>query len=270
MSAMMQSVSLHLDYSGFKTLLLALALPPVPLLLLAAWGGWRLRHGRRAGGWMLGLALALAWLSATEAAGELLSRASGSPAALTRAQVEALKGRSDGAVLVLGGGVYRHLPEYDGGALKRPTAERLAYGVWLARRTGWPLAFSGGIGWTATELRQPEAEIVARVAAEDYALPLRWVESRSRDTRENAANSLPLLAQAGVKEVLLVTDDGHMRRALRAFEAAAAPLGLRIVPAPIGLRDDALGGFDDWCPSADGFSRVRNIVYETLAWWAGR
>jgi len=270
MSAMMPAVSLHLDYSGFKTLLLVAVLPPVPMLLLAAWSGWRLKRGRRWGGWMLCAALLGVWLSATDAVGELLSRAIGAPPALTRAQVDALKGRRDGAVLVLGGGVYRHLPEYDAGAPRRPTAERLAYGVWLARRTGWPLAFSGGIGWTATRLREPEAAIVSRVAAEDYGLPLRWAEARSRDTRENAANSLPPLAAAGIKQVLLVTDDGHMPRAVRAFEAVAAPLGVSIVPAPMGSNDDGLSDFGDWCPSTDGFYRVRNIVYERLAWWAGR
>lgn len=263
-------MSLAFDYSGFKTLLLAAALPPAPLLALAAWGGWRLRRGRWGGGWLLALGLLGVWLSATEAAGELLSRALGEPPVLSRAQVDALWGHNDGAVLVLGGGVHRHLPEYDAGAPKRLTAERLAYGVWLARRTGWPLGFSGGIGWAATQQREPEAAIVARVAAEDYGLPLRWAESRSRDTRENAANTLPELASAGVKQVLLVTDDGHMRRALRAFEAVGGPLGMRIVPAPVGLRDDALGSFDDWCPSPEGLGRVRNIVYERLAWWAGR
>lgn len=267
---MMSAVSLSLDYSGFKTLLMAATLPPVPWLLLAAWGGWRLRRGRRLGGLLLGLALAGVWLSSTEAFAELLSRAIGGPAALSRTQVEALRGQPDGAVLVLGGGVHRHLPEYGGGAPKRYTAERLAYGVWLARRSGWPLAFTGGIGWTANDQQHSEAEIVARVAAEDYGLPLRWIESRSRDTRENASNSLPLLAAAGVKQVLLVTDDGHMRRAMRAFEPLARPLGIVVVPAPVGLRDDALSRFDDWCPSVEGFARVRNIVYETLAWWAGR
>lgn len=266
----MPAVSLAFDYSGLKTLLLAAVLPPVPMLLLAAWGGWRLRRARRGGGWMLGLALLLIWLSATEAAGELLSRAIGEPPVLSVASVEALRGRQDGAVLVLGGGVRRHVPEFDAGAPAPITAERLAYGVWLARRSGWPLAFSGGIGWTATELRQPEADIVARVAAEDYGLPLRWAEARSRDTRENAAHTLPLLAAAGVKQVILVTHGAHMRRALRAFEAEAAPLGMRILPAPVGVLDDALTSFDDWCPSTGGFQRVRYLIYETLAWWAGR
>jgi uncharacterized SAM-binding protein YcdF (DUF218 family) len=270
MSAMMPAVSLSFDYSGFKTLLLAAALPPVPMLLLAAWGGWRLGRGRRFGALLLGLALAGVWLSATDAAAELLSRAVGQPAVLKPAQVDALRRRSDGAVLVLGGGVKRHTPEFDTGAPTRITAERLAYGVWVARRSGWPLAFSGGIGWTATELREPEADIVARVTAEDYGLPLRWVEASSRDTRENAAHTLPLLAKAGVKQVVLVTHDAHMRRAMRAFEAEAAPLGIRLLPAPVGLHDDALSSFDDWCPSVEGFARVRYVVYEKLAWWAGR
>jgi hypothetical protein len=61
-----------------------------------------------------------------------------------------------------------------------------------------------------------------------------------------------------------------MRRALLAFGAGAAPLGLRVIPAPVGLREDSLSSFDDWCPSVDGYARVRYVVYETLAWWAGR
>lgn len=261
---------ISLDYSGFKTLLLAVALPPSPLLLLAAWGGWRLRRGRRWGAGLLGLALVGVWLSGTEAMGELLSRAVGQPAIFPPGQVDALRGRSVGAVLVLGGGVRRLAPEFGAGAPTRITSERLAYGIWLARRSGWPLAFSGGIGWTATDQTLPEALIVSRVAAEDYGLPLRWAEASSRDTRQNAAHTLPLLAAAGVKQVLLVTHDSHMRRALRAFQAEAAPLGLQVLPAPVGRREDALSSFDDWCPSVEGFARVRYVVYETLAWWAGR
>lgn len=261
---------MNLDYSGFKTLLLAAALPPAPFLLLAAWAGWRLRRQRRGGGWLLGIALLGTWLSCTEAAGELLSRGLGQPAVLAPASLGPLREQTDGAILVLGGGVQRLVPELGSGAPSPITAERLAYGVWLARRTGWPLGFSGGIGWTATELKVPESSIISRVAAEDYGLPLRWAEGNSRDTRENAANALPLLAAAGVRRVILVTHDMHMRRALRAFEPEATRLGLRLVPAPVGLRDDALSSFNDWTPSVGGFSRVRYVVYESLAWWAGR
>ncbi|HEY9109820.1 MAG TPA: YdcF family protein [Roseateles sp.] len=263
-------MSLSLDYSVFKTLLLVAVLPPVPMLMLAAWGGWRLKRGRRWGGWLLVLGLLLSWLSATEAVGELLSRAAGQPKPLLATQIAAMRGQSHGAVLVLGGGVRHLAPEYGKGAPNNITAERLAYGVFLARRSGWPLGYSGGIGWMARELKQSEASIVARVAAEDYGLPLRWAEGRSRDTRENAANTLPLLAQAGVKQVVLVTHEEHMRRSMLAFEAVAAPLGMRIVAAPVGLVPDGLGSFADWCPSVDGFARVRYVVYESLGRLAGR
>lgn len=268
MWAMMPAVT-TVDYATFKSLLLVALMPPTPMVLLAAWGGWRLRRARRFGGWMLGLALAGLWMSTTEAAGELLSRAVGFPAPLNPERLPALRTRGDGAVLVLGGGVRYHLPEYDGGAPNRITAERLAYGVWLARRTGWPLGFTGGVGWTVGEQRLSEADVVSRVAAEDYRLPLRWAERRARDTRENASYTLPMLADDGVRQVLLVTHDAHMRRALRAFEADAARLGIQVLAAPVGLQDDGLGSFSDWCPSAEGYARVRYLVYEQLAWWAG-
>lgn len=267
---MMTAVSLPLDYSVFKTLVLVAVLPPVPMLMLAAWGGWRLKRQRRGGGWWLVLGLVLTWLSATEAVGELLSRAAGQPGPLLATEIAAMHGQSHGAVLVLGGGVRRQAPEYGQGAPNNVTAERLAYGVFLARRSGWPLGFSGGVGWTARELKQSEASIVARVAAEDYGLPLRWAEGTSRDTRENAVNTLPLLAKAGVKQVVLVTHEEHMRRSLRAFEAVAMPLGIHIVAAPVGLIPDGLSSFGDWCPSVDGFARVRYVVYESLARLAGR
>jgi uncharacterized SAM-binding protein YcdF (DUF218 family) len=270
MSTMMPPVTLPFDYSVFKALLLVVALPPVPMLLLAAWGGWRLKRGRRWGGWLLALALAGVWLSSTEALGELLGRAIGQPVVLTPAQVSALTGRTDSVVLVLGGGVTRDVPEYGAGAPTQLTARRLAYGVWIARRSGLPLAFTGGIGWAATGQLQSEAHVVARVAAEDYGLPLRWAEVNSRDTRENAAHTLPMLAAAGVRQVVLVTHAQHMRRALRAFEAAAAPLGMGIVPAPVGRNAGGLSRFNDWCPSTTGFEQVRYVIYETMGWWAGR
>ncbi|WP_343626341.1 YdcF family protein [Roseateles puraquae] len=269
MSAMILRV-MHFDYSFFKTGLLAALMPPVPFLALAAWGGWRLRRGRWGGGWLTALALIALWLSTTEAAGELLSRAAGQPAPLSSTVMASLQGRTDGAVLVLGAGVRQVVPGFSGGRPTDLTSERLSYGVWLARRIGWPLGFSGGIGWTAKELKVPEAAVVAQVAAQDYQMPLRWAEGRSRDTRENAINTIPLLAQAGVKQVVLVTHEAHMRRALRAFEAEASRFGMRVLPAPVGLREDALTAFSDWCPSVPGFARVRYVIYETLAWWAGR
>ncbi len=108
--------------------------------------------------------------------------------------------------------------------------------------------------------------MVARVAREEFGLPLRWAESQSRDTRENAALTLPLLKADGVRKLVLVTHDLHMPRALRAFSGQ----GVEIVAAPVGLRDDAMSEIGDWFPDAEGFGRVRYAIYEWLGYRLGR
>jgi uncharacterized SAM-binding protein YcdF (DUF218 family) len=83
----------------------------------------------------------------------------------------------------------------------------------------------------------------------EFGVKVRWVEDASADTRENARLSAPLLREAGVKRVLLVTHAWHMRRAQEAFaieqlEVVAAPTGyeaqgpltaLEFLPGPGGL-----------------------------------
>lgn len=190
------------------------------------------------------------------------------PPALSRAAIDELRvqqaQRHDVAVLVLGGGVNNFSPEYDGASLKAVTAERFTYGVWLARQLNAPLGFSGGIGWSARHLNVSEASVVKRVAREDFKLPLRWAEGRSRDTRENATLSLAMVKPDGIKTLVLVTHDLHMPRAKRAFLSAAAGQ-VTIVAAPVGLQRDAMSEIGDWMPSGDGLSRARYAVYEWLA-----
>jgi len=256
-----------------KLLLLVLLLPPTPWLLAIVVGAWLMRRRPRlARGLILTGALAI-WLSCCEATAQLLSTAVlRVPAALTSAEIQTLRqqsaARQDIAVLVLGGGADEYAPEYGGPALKPWTMQRLQYGVWLARRIGAPLGFSGGIGWTARRLKVSEAALAERAAADDFALPLRWAEASSRDTRENAHNSLPILAAAGVHTVVVVTTGMHMSRALRDFRDEL-PAGMRLVAAPVWLRGDAESEVFDWCPSFHGLERVQYASYEILAWLAG-
>jgi uncharacterized SAM-binding protein YcdF (DUF218 family) len=63
---------------------------------------------------------------------------------------------------------------------------------------------------------------------EDFGVPVRWTESASRDTRENAVNSARILRDAGVRKVLLVSHAIHLPRAQAEFEAA----GMEVIPAP--------------------------------------
>ncbi len=257
-----------------KPALLVLLLPPVPPLLLAGLGavlaaGRRLRLGR----WTLVLGMAGVWLCCCEGTGQWMTRhLLHAPTALEARTFAALNEQSrksgDVAVLVLGAGVRSYVPEYFGSDLQDLTLQRLRYGVWLARRLGAPLGFTGGIGFAARSGKLPEATVAGRVARDEFGMPLRWAESRSRDTRENAAFSLPLLKASGIRKLVLVTHQQHMPRALQAFNVAAQG-EIEIVAAPVGLLADGMSGVLDWCPSAEGFATVRYVVYEWLGRLAG-
>jgi uncharacterized SAM-binding protein YcdF (DUF218 family) len=146
--------------------------------------------------------------------------------------------------------------------LQAKSLERLRYGLWLGRETGLPVAFSGGVGW-AEEGDSPEAEVAARIARDEFNRPLRWTETRSHDTRENAALTVPLLREAGVREIVLVTHAFHMPRALRVFTTVAGT-DIRVVPAPLGLVRPGDRPVLDWLPSGKGFMDVRDVLREML------
>jgi uncharacterized SAM-binding protein YcdF (DUF218 family) len=263
---------LRFGIEGWKPLLTALLLPPVPLLLLMLLAMALLR--RRPGwAWVLWLCGAAGiWLGSTSAVGEALQRElrSGVPT-LGQQDLQRLQASRrnasvpNTAIVVLGGGREGYAPEYGGGNLTDQAMARLRYGLWLARQTGLPVAFSGGTGHAQTG-GASEAEIAAQIAARDFGQPLKWIEADSRDTRENAARSLALLQPAGVTRIVLVTHGWHMRRSLRAFEQAIAQRGggIGLLAAPMGLaRDDSTAALR-WLPSAQGFRATRQALQEML------
>lgn len=262
----MDSLLATLDWVHVKPVLTALALPPVPwmLLILLALLGSRGRTRR----WGVIVSLVGLWFSCTTVLGGALERwLLSPPPALSEARIAALKPTASRriAVVVLGGGRERLAPEYGESHLAPRSMQRLHYGVWLARRLDAPLMFAGGIGLAQDE-GPAEADIAARIAERDYGRKLRWVESGSRDTRENAASGLALLAGSGVTEVLLVTHDWHMRRAQRAFVEAAQRSGqrLQITPAPMGGAASDERVVLRWLPSSEGFVQVRLVLREAL------
>lgn len=254
--------------SGWKPVLTALLLPPVPLLALILIGALLLQR-RRAWGWVLLLAGAAAiWLSCTSAIGDALQRRLTGPLqALSPADLQDLqKMPQGGAIVVLGAGTESHAPEYDAPSLAADALQRLRYGLWLSRRIGWPVALSGGTGH-AQASGPAEAVVAAQIAERDFGRPPKWVESDSRDTRENAERSVSLLRAAGVTRIVLVTHGWHMRRSLRAFEQAIARRGggITLTPAPMGLAPDDAQPVLRWLPSQGGFKDTRQALREYLA-----
>ena len=145
------------------------------------------------------------------------------------------------AIVVLGAGRRTHAPEFGGETVNRLALERLRYAAQLARSTRLPLLVSGGAPHGDT----PEALLMQRALEQDYGVRARWVESASRDTRENADFSAVHLRAAGVRRILLVTHAMHMKRARDAFEAVGRPRhprpsGVDPERAPVGPRHPAV------------------------------
>ena len=261
----MNSLFVLLDIESWKPVLTALLLPPVPLLMLVLFGA-RLLLPSRGLGWLVILfSVVLLWLSACSGTGQWLSRMLlQPPVALSAQRVSELKlqaqARQPLAIVVLGAGAEPYAPEYGLSNLAQPSIERLRYGIWLGHETGLPVAFSGGVGWGQKD-SVAEAQVAARIASREFGQPLRWVEDTSRDTRENAANTVAMLKQAGIKHVLLVTHGWHMKRSVRAFERSAAG-DMRIEAAPMGLAADARASVLAWMPSSSGYTWVRNVLRE--------
>ena len=63
---------------------------------------------------------------------------------------------------------------------------------------------------------------------QEFNVPVRWTEDRSRNTHENAQLSAAILKRDGVKRVVLVMHGFDIRRARAEFVAA----GIDVVPAP--------------------------------------
>lgn len=262
----MNEIVMRLGLEGWKPALSTLLLPPVPLLALVLAGAFARRRRR---GWVVAGVLAL-WLTSCAAVAEWAKQALLSPPpALAPTQLQALL-PAQGAIVVLGGGRDAWAPEYGTSNLNAASLQRLRYGLWLARASGLPVAFSGGVGH-ANQGGEAEAQVAARIAAEEFRLPLRWTEDASRDTRENAARTVTLLAAQGVREVVLVTHDWHLPRAQRAFEQAAAAAGvpLRLTPAPIERAPRIEQPLLRWLPSTEGFRLLREVLRERIGLWMG-
>ncbi len=141
------------------------------------------------------------------------------------------------AIVILGAGAHRYMPEYGGSTPSRLALERLRYGARLAKYSELPVILSGEIGPMAESLWV------------DFGVEPRWLEGESLDTEDNARNTAAILQGQGIRRIVLVTHAAHMRRAAGEFAAE----GVEVIPAPTGflsksVDDDSELKFLDYLP----------------------
>lgn len=243
-----------------------LLLPPGNLFLVIAIGLALWRRWPRTGKTIAAVGLALlAFLATTAGAGLFVVPLESRTTALLTPERAGAQ-----AIVVLAAGQMENAPEYGNRAIPDYVAlARLRYAAHLYRKTGLPVLVSGGNGGEidakTREREYSKADAMAVALREDFNVPVKWIETSSRDTAENAAFSAALLRADGVTRILLVTDAMHMPRAHDVF----ARNRLEVVDAPtMFFRDQALGA-GAWLPSAEGMRRSWYAIYEWIgiAWY---
>lgn len=193
---------------------------------------------------VLGLLLLVAasnlWLATTQAGAALLLAAlrwQSSPVSVDTVREKAQ------AIAVLGG-----------------RTSRIEHGARLHLATGVPLLIVGR-GSGASGFRA-ESEKMEDVLLRQYGVGPRWVETESRDTRENARFAWCLVSSMGVRRVVLVTHPHHMPRARREFERA----GFDVIPAPTPDAGPPWPSFtwSNFVPSRQGLKAARQPVHEWI------
>lgn len=236
-----------------KEICLALLLPPanLPLVVLAGLilRRWHRRWGDRITviGAVLLLLTALPFVGGTM----LVTLEHGVP-------FHAKPTTTPGAIVILSGDITRFGGDDPGFAPGRLTLERERAGAALFRRVQLPVLVTGGVLGRGDP---PIAVVMQQSMRDDFQIPVRWVESRSHDTWENAAYSAAILQANGIHTVYLVTHAWHMRRAMVAFHH----FGIEAIPAPVQVDryPDLVGTYA--LPQVLGWQ----LTYYALHEWIG-
>lgn len=234
-----------------KKLLSALVLPPAGPLLVALWGLWLARRHPRAGRAVAAAAvLGMLALSLPPVAEALMQGLEDRPPItgpdLARAQ----------AIVILGGGMYFAAPEYGADTVGMWTLERLRYGAYLQKRSGHPILVTGGAPLDG----RPEGDAMKEAVERDFGGKVKWTETESRDTAENAAFSASLLKADGISRIALVSNAWHLARAVPLFERQ----GLQVFPAPMAYTTHSPALLSRLRPSAFAFAQSAEALHEWL------
>jgi len=230
-------------------------LPPASLFVLFALGFFiRKKFPRLSQTCCVGAVLALYAMS-TDLGACLL----GNPLEKLEAPLASTQHTGAQAIVVLTAGRVVQAPEYGKQDIPDYIAlARMRYTSRLHKESMLPVLVSGGLG-KPLGYSASLAEGMARGLNDDFSTPVKWMETESANTAENAAFSAKILLPAGVHKILLITDAMHMRRAKLAFQQQ----GLQVVPAPTMF----LNTYDlRWTSLTPGVGNLRRSHYAIYEW----
>jgi uncharacterized SAM-binding protein YcdF (DUF218 family) len=164
------------------------------------------------------------------------------------------------AIVVLAGSRITLAPEYgDIDTVGQSTLERVSYASWLTKKTNLPVLLSGG---SVFEQATPLAVLMNHAFLTHFSVAPRWLESKSKNTAENAIYSSKILKQNKIDEILLVTHAWHMPRAKWCFENQ----GIKVISAPTGFLSNRtdLKRFDQFLPSAQAIQTSSWALHEMI------
>jgi uncharacterized SAM-binding protein YcdF (DUF218 family) len=241
------TMNLLLGLKYLKTVLKNLVLPPSGSLLLAFAGLLLLRRSGRLGRCLIVLGTASLWLLSTPVVADWLTSLIERYPPLNLSQPT-----QAGAIVILGGGGQRAFaPEYGGAEADPYLLERIAYGAYIAQKTGLPILVTGF---------HDEATAMHDTLERHFGIEARWVDDQSYDTFENARNSVRMLHTDGIERVILLTRATHLWRASQEFTAA----GMQIVPAPVGALAPREHSPFRYFPDSQALMRSHDAIYESL------
>ena len=163
------------------------------------------------------------------------------------------------AIVVLSGDIDCDPPEYGPDQPGFISLQRCRYAAQLSKRTGVPILISGGV---LRPDRRSAAEVLRDFVQDELQVPVRWIEDRSRTTRQNAQFTAEVLGKEGISRVAVVTHAWHMPRAIEVFESA----GLSVLPAPTIRATSPANLRDAIMPRSRSFRDSSWAIHE----WVGR
>ena len=140
--------------------------------------------------------------------------------------------------------------------------DRLLYALRLYRAgKSKAILLTGG----AAENFKPEAQLAAGFL-EEQGIPSEalLLETKSRNTRQNASYSLEIMEAQNINHILLVTSAFHMRRAQATFER----IGIKVTPAATDYRvPERDSTILNWLPDSEALISTTIGIKEYLGWW---